>query len=755
MSKTDTDLLEISRSKPTDSLNEPTFSHEAARGRTINVFDYETADGMPFMLAYRYDGGDSHVVTNPVDTPDGERMGPLPTAEAIEYLHRPAKTGAKALNFWYNLNFDINIFLKDLDDSALQELRATNSVEATVGGTTFQITYIPKKMLELREDNDMVSRHYDLSQFCYSGTLDDAASDWLDGDAGKAEPSVDPTMSAWDKSLQRKDDSGIAYVGGEIERYSEEVAEYARRDADLTYDIAYEVVRTAEDEISPAVPFGKPYSTGFVAGDFLKAHMESKVQYRSDDFQRAALKSYAGGRFEIYERGRVEDAVAGPDINSAYPAVMDSLPALANLSVGSLESFEGDAIDVLRRTYGDDYYDLRGYGFVKAKVTTDASRRIQPFAVKNEDAGRVEFPALENREIWTIAPIFCHAIDAGYVEDYEIIEGAAALPEGEFASLKKAYGDYGVDIGGLYAKRKALEAEGRNRPAKLIKIVLNSLYGKTCQIDAKRYYLENYVDENEDDIEMPDVDADDIDGWIDALPAAELPNEAELTDHIVDGNQIVEEFVAGSFFNPAVASYTTGMTRLKLHESVVSAGIEDDVLMFATDCILTRKDSFDSTALADAADSTPDKTDSAAMRDALGGWDYDYVGDEGALLVASGIYEIYDSDAENGVEKTKARGFRKLSEGDYPPIRDCIADPDEYLNEDGDISVTNLRPRTFGEVVFRGKSLRLIGEFFEDTRGLSPDMDCKRRWRRDSPSFAELSAESEVGKPPVEVDSSD
>jgi hypothetical protein len=270
------------------------------------------------------------------------------------------------------------------------------------------------------------------------------------------------------------------------------------------------------------------------------------------------------------------------------------------------------------------------------------------------------------------------------------------------------------------------------------------MYGKTCQINPVRGFLEDYAEDDDEEPEIDPNDYDDADALLDALEADDsamtaddLPNHVRPTGVVMsDGRQVVEGYEAGSLFNPAFAAYITGMTRLKLHASVTAYGLEDATLMFATDCLLVERDAFDGTPLADAADSDPDKTDSDAMREALGGWDYDYEGDDGALLVASGVYEIYDSDATaeddeaDGVLKTKARGFRKLLSDEYPTLRGCIADPDEYLTDDcSGIQVENSRPRTFGEVVFRGKSARLIGEFIDDSRALSADMDGKRAWR--------------------------
>jgi DNA polymerase type B, organellar and viral len=107
---------------------------------------------------------------------------------------------------------------------------------------------------------------------------------------------------------------------------------------------------------------------------------------------------------------------------------------------------------------------------------------------------------------------------------YRILEGYQFIPNSEVYP-------YAEFVSKLYQKR--LELKQQNNPLQLpIKIILNSIYGKTGQS------IENRI---------------------------------------------------GSLFNPVIFAFITGFTRAQLYDFVCKNDIEKEVIFFATDSICTRK----------------------------------------------------------------------------------------------------------------------------------------------------------------------
>ena len=681
MSKSDRtlDLIDTS-SASSPQMGQPTWADD----KPVNALDFETANGEPFMLAVEFDDGDGFVRTNVDGTGNPRTLDGLSILRDLTH-----KRMRGAINVWFNLNFDAQIALKALPTVNLQEIQATGGTDfVTPSGTEYRIDYIAKKFLRISDSHGNTYWHFDISQFAY-GTLESAAKTWLGDDEAKATPSVSPESDAWDESLS--DDGRIR---GAIAENWQEVRKYARHDVNLTRRLAAEIIRVAETEVEPPIPMGKPISTGYMAADFVKAHLDYKPGWAASFVQSMAWDAYAGGRFEIYERGKV-GAVAGPDINSAYPWVMSELPDPA-----SLDWHKTTDIDELRD--GE-------LGFVRATVTTDADRRIQPFAVKNRSVGRVEYPALDGVEVTTIAPTFLFAVDEGIVTDYEIQEAVVGVS----TDVTRKPFDF---LNDLYAKRKRLEREGRDKPAMLLKIVMNSLYGKTCQTTAKVRLL------TPDDGQVRPAD---LDPWeqVGMSPFGEIP--------------IIERYEAGKFFNPVIASYITGTTRLELHKRVVEYGLESDTYMLATDCIMIDADAYDRSGFAELEGDT------------LGEWDFDYEGSD-ALVVASGVYEVYGVNGDPEAVKTKARGFNELLRNDAPTLRESI---DATDNADA-LPVETTRPVTVGDALNQGLPTSDIGIFKSGSRDLSADMDGKRDWPA-TVDWGDLTTGVQYGPPKVMDESTD
>ena len=685
MAKSDRPLGEIDLSDSYSNQFSPTWASE----KLINAFDTETHKGTVFMLTYAHG--------NEVDAYYNRDVTQLDDSTIMDVLtHHLTRSN---LNVWYNLDFDANaIFSGILSEKEMMELVVTNETTTIVDGIEYNIVYVKEKFLMITDENDNISRHYDISQFFYA-PLDEAAKSWL----GKSKKEGIDTSKFDNKEYIRAN--------------FDEILEYAKIDADITQDLAIELTNEGE---KLDIPFGMPISTGYLSAEYLRANTEKKPHLGNERMQGMFWESYYGGRFEVFQRGNV-GKVAAPDINSAYPAIMKDLPDPNTLNWKHYKNegkHEQQTFSFEVNEFGYSDIENGDYGVVRAKVTTNPNRTIQPFACKID--GKVKFPVMTDKEITVIKPIFEFAVNNGLVTQFELLEAWIGDETDET--------EYPFDfIGPMYAERKVYEKlKEKPKKGKLLKIVLNSSYGKTCQTTDKRriHQLE--------DNESYDLTEKHNESLYNRLYLSK--KQRTMLD---DNDIIITTSVAGKRFNAFFASYITGMTRLELHKQVVKHDLEDNTVMFATDCIMVEKDAYEQSdfdsLIVNPDPSLPEDTFREKAIESLGKWDYDYRGH--AFLVGSGVYEV---EKESGGTKTKTRGFIETNLSGK--LKELAQD-----NPNG-IPIDNERPLTMAEML-TGTKEGNVSEFIEESKKLQPDFDDKRIWQRDEPTFVDLLDSSETSRP--------
>ncbi|AAQ13776.1 putative DNA polymerase type B [His2 virus] len=682
MAKSDRNLDEVNLYPAYQDQYSATF----VDGKLINAFDTETSSGTVFMLTSAYGDKTQAYYNRDVSELD---------AETIMDALTDYKTRSN-INIWYNLDFDANAILSGiLSQKEMSELVVTNETTTTVAGIEYEIFYIKGKMLRIVDENGNISPHYDIAQFFYT-SLDNAAEEWL----GENKKEGIDTSKFDDKEY--------------IKDNFDEILKYAKKDASLTQDLAIELTNEAENL---DIPMGRPISTGYLSAEYLRANTEEKPSLGNEAMQNLFWESYYGGRFEVFQRGNVGEVVA-PDINSAYPAIMKDLPDPTTLNWNHYlnEVSDKEPFSHSINKFGYEEIENGHYGVVKARVTTDSSRMIQPFACKID--GKVKFPAMTNKVVTVIKPIFEFAVNNGLVTDFELIEAWI----GNITDRTSKPFEF---IGDMYAERKVFE-QLKNKPKKgqLLKIVLNSSYGKTCQTTEKRH--------------KHDLDKDGkkiMQAHETQYPRFYLSKKQR--EALGDDEIIITELEAGKRFNPFFASYITGLTRLELHKQVVEHDIEDSTVMFATDCLMVEKEAYENSSFDEQIhvpdDSLPESEFRKEATRSLGAWDFDYEGS--AFIVGSGVYEV---DTIQGKTKTKTRGFIESNLGDT--LKGLAKKHKEAIPLD------NERPLTMAEVLInteRGS----VSEFVENSKKLKPDFDDKRNWNRENPNFHDLLNDKEYSKP--------
>lgn len=662
MSKSDAHYEELRRYSAFQSVNKPAWHGE----KDIHGYDTETADGEVFLLTRCFDGKKPEYI---------DANGGFLSADSIwsALTHRKAR---QSVNVWYNLDFDAEVMLsKLLSDEEMAMLEATRTVKCDHG----RITFIPGKFLKLTSNGHVVW-HYDVSQFFFA-PLESAADDWLE--RSKADENIDVTAFGSDGDMVNN------YI---LENWFE-IRKYGMIDAELTRDLWGEAVRLGE---KLNIPMGSPISTGYLAEQYLRAHMGQKVGHGRAKIQRMAWDAFSGGRFESFKRGHVGEVV-GADINSAYPTMIEKLPDP----------------ETVYWAYQPNIRAIRDchWGFVRAEVTT-SDVQIQPFGTKNHGEadghpeGTLYFPRLEGETVTVLADTFTFALENRMIESFEIKDAVAGF---EVSNTRYPWRD-GLDIGGIYETRKNYEKESRDGPTNpkmghLLKIILNSMFGKTCQTTAKRRPVGSWADLEENE------------KFVSTLA---LPKRFKRAFDI----GIAERLEVGNWWNPFTAAYITGLTRLELHRRAIEYDLVDDTVMFATDCVM-----FDAEAYRESS------FESDLVRPGLGWWDYDYKGD--AFVIGSGVYEV-----DKGSEvKTATRGFRE-AQLEYGLRNEA------QKAGDTDIQIESTRPKTMGEAVWLDNGeITDIGKFTDFERSLRADMDSKRDWSKSSPTFDDLLLGPESSRP--------
>lgn len=669
MTKSDTPLKNIDTKRAKKELRQPIWAGD----KEIVSFDTETHEGDIFCVT---------TSSNEKTFVYEDNGNILSESKLFQLLTQ--KYFRNTLNVWFNIGFDAEVILKVLPNDVLRELQVTNQVEYA----DKRITYLPNKYLRIETgiDNDIKGKrflncvdYYDVAQL-FQNNLKGAIEEWLNGDYAKNEQDIDTT-----KFDNKK------YI---IDNYNR-IIEYAKNDAKLTRLITEKLIHIAE-EIN--IPCGKPFSTGYLAENYLKNTLNQKPFWGCSEMQSMAWKTYVGGRFEVFKRGNIGEVV-GPDINSAYPFIMSQLPDPGTLD-WCFHHLKDKSIPSISEIESADY------GFIEAYITT-SNNRIQPFAVKMDNI--VKYPILNNYRITVLKDTFIWALNNGYIKDYELIKCFLGNKNGNTRYPFRFIPD-------LYEQRKVWENKGKEKRAWLLKIILNSMYGKLAQTQYKVELMGN-------DTKITDV-PDHVS--IHPGPNNELPHLKSLE--------------SGSLFNPFLATYITGLTRLELLKTVHKYDLINDVILFATDSIMVEKEAYYNSEIQELTESKNND-----YKDQLGQWEFDYEGK--AFVIGSGIYEVELEDCINKdcefyktnncsnnshYIKKATRGFKETS---FESFRNKAKE----LNNQEPIIIEHNRPYTLGEAIHQTKiGVTDIGAFFKGDRKLHPDFDKKRDWDNANPSWRTL-----------------
>lgn len=411
---------------------------------------------------------------------DGRYLDKISPENVIKFLFY--KKYENSWNFCYNLGYDAEVILKLLG-TELFKYKVTRKLSFDFDD--YRIDYFPDKALKIVKGHHSVS-FYDIAQFfnrqslqnAYQNNLGNLSDDYLEIKSKRAEFS--PTF---------------------YRRNTSRVRNYCIQDCILTKKLAEFWINLFHDAFSfyPA----KWPSSGYLAEKVLVNNGIYFPKFDSIPYeiQDLAFRSYFGGRFEIIKRGFIGTAHLY-DINSAYPYAITKIPDLTKGRWIKRKSIHNDA----------------KLGFFEIECNIPDTKYIPSFPFRVN--GNIIFPSGRFITYCTLAELESCENDSWY----KIRNSWQFIPENDVYPYKEF-------IESMYQKRLKLKQNGS--PMQLpIKIILNSIYGKTGQ----------------------------------------------------KVNRII-----GNLFNPVIFSFITGFARAQLYRFVIENNIEKDVVAFATDSVCSTK----------------------------------------------------------------------------------------------------------------------------------------------------------------------
>jgi len=384
-------------------------------------------------------------------------------------------------NFFYNLTFDAEVILKTLC-KVLYNYIKTRTLSFKFDGYTIQ--YIPQKKLSILKGHHS-SVFFDIAQY-YHESLDQAYLHNI----GK--------LPEWYVDIKSKRKSFTRYF---YKHNARKIRKYSFADCTFTKELADHWIQLFHEAFGFHAQ--RWISSGYLAEKVL---INGKIPFPrfsdlSYDVQELAWRSYYGGRFEIIKRGFIGQGYLY-DINSAYPFILANIPDIVKGKWISSDKISDNAL----------------IGFCKIEANIPDLKYVPPFPFKTNN--RLIFPSGKFITYCTLAELRACKNPEFYtiLESWQYLDDNPAYPYKEF-------------IESIYKKR--LELKQEKNPLQLpLKVILNSIYGKTAQRK---------------------------------------------------GNKI------GNLFSPIIASTITGTTRAMLYEFVADHDIGKDVVSFATDSIITTK----------------------------------------------------------------------------------------------------------------------------------------------------------------------
>jgi len=325
----------------------------------------------------------------------------------------------------HNLKYDSGALIYNLPTWKKEILWLEGKVKHC--GYTYK--YIPHKLLRISKGKNSVSV-WDILPF-FSMSLNDASERYLN------DKKIDLDTSLFTRKYVRK--------------HWDTIALYCLKDAKLTYKLGMFLLnKLHEFGIRP----NNLYSPASVSFMYFKRNSKVVDVYRYWKYYKELLRyaclSYRGGKFDIIARGKFTGYLY--DINSAYPYEVSRLVDISNGIVYHTKNYRKDCI----------------YGFLHVWINTD-KLMYHPVSIKDN-----------NVNIYPVGQFEAYITKDEY--DWMIKHGARVrIIDGWWIKVNKVRYPYRDIIRKLY-RLKSYYKDKDDMMYKLVKLMLNSFYGKMVQL---------------------------------------------------------------------------------------------------------------------------------------------------------------------------------------------------------------------------------------------------------------------------------
>ena len=383
----------------------------------------------------------------------------LSTQDCLDFF---LSAGKGKLNVIFSGSYDFTLILNDVPPDVIKEMLTSNELSGSVEWNGYVMSYVPRKYFRVRRAGEKTGvTIWDVFGF-YQSSFVDALEKWL-GDC----PEVD--LIAEGKSKRQKFD------GEDDLRY---IRQYNGAELRALVKLVRQLLVSLHE---CGLTITRYEGAGAIAAAMLRKHKVKERAFLLPDGRRVKSPlemlvpqncAYFGGRIEAIQYGHACRKVYHYDINSAYPAALVTLPNLAR----------GKWVHVKN----PDISKLPEFSLFYVKWDVGAYTRICPFPYRSTlDGGMILYPSKGQGWIWY--PEVWQAFN--HKKDYWRIE----IPEA-WAFYPDDWSDHPYEfIREYYERRRNLVNESRrtgipNGAEKVIKLGLNSLYGKTAQRVGARDY---------------------------------------------------------------------------------------------------------------------------------------------------------------------------------------------------------------------------------------------------------------------------
>lgn len=325
----------------------------------------------------------------------------------------------------FGWNYDVNMILRDLTPSELEELRDNKKLS----WNDYELEWIPSKWFTVKQ-GDISRRIHEVFGFFQSSFVN-ALKDW----------GYEPPKEIASMKEQRSDFTDK--MKAEIISYCVSECNY------LTKLMGKLADALASVDLTPSNWIG----AGSIAAALLREkNVKEHHMYDNEfgeQFHLASLTAYFGGRVELFKQGSFSN-LYDYDIVSAYPYAAQNLPSLVGAKVTE-----------------HDGYVKADYGMYLCNWQLSEDTIICPFPVRK--GGAIFYPT--NGRGWYHSPEVEHALQT-YPDSITVERTIQVHPTN--SSKPFAF------ISTVFTERARLKREG-HAGQKALKLGLNSLYGKLAQ----------------------------------------------------------------------------------------------------------------------------------------------------------------------------------------------------------------------------------------------------------------------------------